>query len=354
MKREVRILRILLFLYILLCLILAGLNQGSNEEIAKRVAPYWHAYENEGKTLLILVCGLLTYRITKAKGHHEMRYKNLRRFFAAALFLHIVLPLATANPELYFFAMPLPWTTLGLQASYEGSAFYQSHLQTLGLGGIRFVLRFFWVYSGFIAIGTVLFGRRLQCSSLCLFNGFAAEIFDPAIPLFGKKQKPLGKKSLRMVTSIRMFYLVLALSFTLFWMLIPYLEVLQSTISIVRGLELIWYLGANLILAMAFWVALSGRFYCHLCPLGAVLSVLSKLGGMRIRTDVSSCIGCGACDRACPLSISIQEKASKALAVHSSRCVGCGHCVDACPKQTLRYETTFLSYLQPKIKNKQE
>ena len=78
MKRDVTILRVLLFLYILFCLILAGLNQGPDKELAKVVAPYWHAYENEGKTLLILICGLLTYRITGRKGRNTMRSKNLR------------------------------------------------------------------------------------------------------------------------------------------------------------------------------------------------------------------------------------------------------------------------------------
>ncbi len=344
----------MLFLYILFCLILAGLNQGPDKELARAVAPYWHAYENEGKTLLILVCGLLTHRITKAKGRNTMRSKNLRRFLLAALVLHIALPIATANPELYFFAMPLPWTTLPLQAGFEGSAFHQSHLQTLGLGGIRFLLRFFWVYSSFIAIGTVLFGRRLQCSSLCLFNGFAAEIFDPAIPLVGKKRKRESEKTLSLLRILRTFYLVLALAFTLYWMLIPSIHELQRYISPIKTLELFWYLGANLILAMAFWVAANGRFYCHLCPLGTTLALLAKLGGMRIRTNVSSCIGCGACDRACPLSISIQKQAKAGLPVHSFRCVGCGHCIDACPKQTLRYETAFLSCLSGMEKNKEQ
>lgn len=294
MKREVTTLRVLLFLYVLLCIILAGLNQASSQKIAESVAPYWHAYENEGKTALILICGLLTYRITRKKGRNGMRTKNLRRFLLAALVLHIALPLATGNPEIYFFAMPLPWTTLPLQGAWEGSSFHQNTLQNLGLGGIRFVLLFFWVYSACIAIGTILLGRRLQCSSLCLFNGFAAEIFDPAIPLIGKKRKPLSKKTLVKLSYLRTFYLLLALSFTLFWMFIPYTEVLQSIVTIERKMELIWYLGANLILAMACWVALQGRFYCHLCPLGTVLAALAKIGGMCIRTDATSCIRCGA------------------------------------------------------------
>ncbi len=352
MKRDLTVLRILLFFYILFCLILAGLNQGPDKDLAKAVAPYWHVYENEGKTLLILICGLLTYRITKQKGRNTMRTRNLQRFLLAALLLHIALPLAVSNPELYFYAMPLPWTSLPLQSGFSASVLHQNQLQTLGLDGIRFALGFFWIYSTCITIGTVLFGRRLQCSSLCLFNGFAAEIFEPAIPLMGKKRTQESEKTLRHLHRLRVLYLASALTFTLFWLLIPAIKALQQYSPAMLSLELVWYLGANLILAMAFWVAANGRLYCHLCPLGTTLALFAKLGGMHIKTDNTSCIRCGACDRACPLSIPIQKQAQEGHLVISSRCVGCGHCIDACPKRTLSYETTFLALLRRTLKNK--
>jgi len=33
----------------------------------------------------------------------------------------------------------------------------------------------------------------ISCSTICLFNEFAAEVFDPAIPLIGKRKKPKDK-----------------------------------------------------------------------------------------------------------------------------------------------------------------
>ncbi|MDD3928401.1 MAG: 4Fe-4S binding protein [Sphaerochaeta sp.] len=340
-------LRLLLGFYILLSLVLAALNQGTNEEIARKVAPWWHFSENELKTALILVCGYLTLSIKKKKGRITKQKANLAFLFATALCIHILLPLFTGNPELYFFAMPLPWTTLPLQAGFEQSSFFQSHQYTLGLDGIAWAIAFFWVYSACIAIGTILLGRRLHCSHLCLFNGFAAEVFDLAIPLFGKRKRP-SAKMLKHLDWLRYLFLGIALLFTIFW-LYPAKHLPSQSISVMRTLELIWYLGANLILAMGFWVASQPRRYCHLCPLGTVLALLAKLGGMRITTAKTSCIGCGACDRACPATISIMAMAREGKPVISDRCVGCGHCIDACPQKTLGYETGFLRWISKRF-----
>lgn len=341
--RRLLTLRLLLGFYILLSFVLAALNQGTSEEIAQKVAPWWHFSENELKTTLILVCGYLTLSIKRKKGRIAKQKANLIFLFATALFIHILLPSATGNHELYFFAMPLPWTTLPLQAGYEQSSFFQSHQYTLGLDGIAWAITFFWVYSACIGIGTLLFGRRLHCSHLCLFNGFAAEVFDPAIPLIGKQKHP-SQKTLAYLEWVRYIFLGIALLFTIYW-LYPAKVLPTQTISLMRNLELIWYLGANLILAMGFWVASQPRRYCHLCPLGTVLALLSRIGGMRISTTKSTCIGCKACDKACPAAIPIMESALQGKPVFSDRCVGCGHCIDACPKQTLNYETTFLKWI---------
>ncbi|MDC7229665.1 MAG: 4Fe-4S binding protein [Sphaerochaetaceae bacterium] len=341
-SREVRALQIVLALYILFSLVLASLNQGGSPEVAERVAPWWHFYENQFKTFLIVVCGFLTYRIAKRKGRAGMRLKNFIGFTLSALMIHILLPLFTGNPELYFFAMPLPWTTIPLQAGIPSSSFAQSHQATLGLDGIGWAITFFWVYSTLIGISTVLFGRRLHCSHLCLFNGFAAEVFDPAIPLLTKVHHPLKKRTLKPLRSIRIVYLLIALFFTGFWLVVPTIGFSSTTMQTVRVLELFWYLLANLILAMAFWVVSVGRLYCHLCPLGTVLSFLSRLGRMRIESGKTHCIGCGGCDKACPLSISIKERAIHGEPIISDQCVGCGHCVDACPTGTLSYTTAFL------------
>src|SRR5665648_900172 len=91
------------------------------------------------------------------------------------------------------------------------------------------------------------------------------------------------------------------------------------------------------------------RGYCYYCPLGTVLSLLSKLAGQKIITDKSECIKCNRCNIACPMTIDIKTKAQIGQVVTDSRCVGCGHCVDSCPTETLGYSTKFLDWVHNKL-----
>lgn len=70
------------------------------------------------------------------------------------------------------------------------------------------------------------------------------------------------------------------------------------------------------------------RFFCkYLCPMGAFLALVGKLGAWRVRRNPTTCTSCGACDRACPMNI----KVSKAEAVTSAECIACNLCVTSCP-----------------------
>jgi len=114
--------------------------------------------------------------------------------------------------------MPLPWTTTPLQLLHPQSSIYLSRYPLWGLEGISGVLVFYLCYSILVIAGTLIYGRRWQCSTICLFNGFVSEIFEPAIPLIGKKKK-IGKRALRIFTLLRWFFLFVALFFTIWWIL---------------------------------------------------------------------------------------------------------------------------------------
>jgi len=350
---ELRLLKALLWMYIALCLLIASLNWGyvsvAPPKVAHAITALWHFYENWIKTLLIVVCGALTLRIQKHKGRTAMRKQNLIGFALAALLVHIILPLLLSNPEVYYFAMPLPWSTIPLQVGVEGTSMQQNLTQSIGLGGIRASMVFFWIYSIFIMLGTLLFGRRLQCSTLCLFNGFAAEIFEPAIPLVGKFKAPLAKNHLNILTAVRTVFIVLALCLTLYWLLVRGGLPLQGNQTLISQAETFKYLIFELLMAMFFWVAFVGRLYCYYCPLGTLLSWVGRLGGQQISTDETHCIECGKCTSACPLSIDVKAYAVKGIPVDTLRCVGCGHCVDACPTKTLKYTTSWTRHMQKHI-----
>ena len=346
--------RTILWTYIVMCLVIAGLNWGyvpnASAKTAALITRIWQIYENWVKAAFIFICGFLTLRIQAKKQRITMRRMNLIGFSLTALALHILLPYLLKNPDLYFFAMPLPWNTTPLQAGFEQSSFYQTHVLSLGAMGIRWALLFFWVYSACILLGTLIFGRRLQCSTLCLFNGFAAEVFEPAIPLLRKKgtvkPTPLPKKTLALFAFLRWLFFALSLAFSLYWILLRRGMPWQDWMDLMQKTEVYKYLATELLMAMFFWVAFIGRGYCLYCPLGTTLALVSKLAGQKIKTDNKTCIQCGRCSKACPVAIDIQAFARDKKAVQDIRCIGCAHCVDACPTETLSYETHCISLVK--------
>ncbi len=350
---EKKLLKAILWVYIALCIVIAGLNYGYAPRTDARTAQFltwfWHFYENWVKTAFIIAASILTIRIAGRSQEMGLKRKNLIGFTAAALMVHVALPLVSGNYEWYFFTMPLPWTTTPLQLLDAGSAFHLSRFPIWGAAGVTGVLGFYAAVTVLVFVGTVLFGRRMQCSMLCLFNGFAAEVFDPAMPLVGKRRKP-GKAQRTALTIARFALLSVAILFTLWWLgslmgLTP-----ASARAVFAKAETYVYLAGELLMAMFFWVAFIGRGYCYYCPLGTVLSVLSRLGGQRIETNRTRCVQCGRCTDVCPMAIDVKKAAAEGLPLRHSRCVGCGGCVDACPTQTLRYTTRFLDTMRRKLR----
>jgi ferredoxin-type protein NapH len=356
-SNELLILKIILWIYIILCFVIAGLNYGyanrATASTAAFITWFWHFYENWIKTLFIIICSFLTLRIMGTSKITTLRKRNLIGFIISALVVHIVTPLILNNKELYFFTMPLPWTTTALQLFDSESSFYLSRAPIWGTAGIMAALVFYVSYSMIIVGGTLLLGRRWQCSTLCLFNGFASEVFAPAFPLVGEIKR-VNPRVLKVFSYLRWTFLAIALFFTFYWIFFLLGMPLSGNIKLISSIEVYKYLGGELLMAMFFWVAFLGRGYCYYCPLGTVLAFLGKVAGQRINTNHTNCIQCNQCNDACAMSIDIKCKAQSGIESTNLRCVGCGHCVDACPTKTLSYSTKFLNRISRDYKIEQK
>ena len=86
---EVRVLKGLLFVYILLAIVVAGFNFGwapnASEKTQAAILAVWRFYENEFKTALIVTCSILTLRVVGKKEIPRMRRYNLIGLISAAL-----------------------------------------------------------------------------------------------------------------------------------------------------------------------------------------------------------------------------------------------------------------------------
>ena len=77
---------------------------------------------------------------------------------------------------------------------------------------------------------------------------------------------------------------------------------------------------------------LAPRFWCrYLCPLGALLSLVSPLGRLR-RTVGPECPACGVCQGACPMGAAMEEGGTRV-----AECIQCRTCVSVCPQDLIAF-----------------
>ncbi len=82
------------------------------------------------------------------------------------------------------------------------------------------------------------------------------------------------------------------------------------------------------------------RPFCkYACPYGAVLGVFNLFRLIPLRRNTSTCINCKACDRACPMNISVSTSGK----VRDHQCISCYECTSddgACPvPNTMEFRT---------------
>ena len=88
------------------------------------------------------------------------------------------------------------------------------------------------------------------------------------------------------------------------------------------------------VLALLAWR--NGRTYCNtICPVGTVLSFLSRFSWLKIHFDVEKCRNCSQCSKNCKASC-IDYKTHR---VDYSRCVVCGNCIESCKFGALTYNS---------------
>ena len=98
------------------------------------------------------------------------------------------------------------------------------------------------------------------------------------------------------------------------------------------GLVLAVSAATFVVLAVLAWR--NGRTYCNtICPVGTVLSFVSRFSLLKVRIDTDKCNSCGLCARSCK-SACIDHKNHK---IDYSRCVACGNCLGQCRRGALSY-----------------
>jgi polyferredoxin len=162
----------------------------------------------------------------------------------------------------------------------------------------------------FIMIATAFCGSMILLNLFEPFSSFGRIISTLFRPLFVL----LNNVAVSVLTKqqIYLLYEIPLKSFALF--------VFSATLIFIGGL---------------YWLSyFYGRFFCNtLCPVGGVLSLLSRASLFRITIEKDKCNDCGLCERVCRARCID----SKNRNIDFAACVGCFDCVSSCPTLGLKY-----------------
>ncbi|KJS19243.1 MAG: ferredoxin [Clostridiaceae bacterium BRH_c20a] len=163
-------------------------------------------------------------------------------------------------------------------------------------------------------IGQKLFGKR--------FNKFIPEMADKYL------------RYLRYIILVWVLYVIGISGKLVFQEYDPYFALFNFWTSEVAVTSL--FILALTIVASIF----VERPWCkYACPYGAVLGLTNLFRVFKIKRETSTCISCSACDRACPMNISV----SASGVVKNHQCISCMSCTSdqVCPvANTVEMTTT--------------
>ncbi|CAK0749688.1 ferredoxin-type protein NapH [Gammaproteobacteria bacterium] len=263
------------------------------------------------------------------------RLRTLRRCLAVSMLaLFIILLLATdyqymEGKETSLFLELSPLTALG--AFFTSDTFYKGLLLSL-----------------LVVISTLFLGR-VFCSWICplgILNQFLGWVFShhrPAEAAALNTYQPVFRVKYYLLTAL----LVLAALGSLQVGLLDPIAFLtrSTTASLLPALDRLGipvhaqppvFWGGTLLTGLLLAVLLANRilprFWCRvLCPLGALLGVLSRRAPFRIRRDVDRCNDCARCRRHC------EGGCDPHTELRVSECHVCMNCIEDCPEGALRY-----------------
>jgi polyferredoxin len=183
-----------------------------------------------------------------------------------------------------------------------------------------------------------IFMKKAFCGWLCPIGTISESLWMAGQRIFGKNLS-LSKWLDYPLRSLK-YLLLLFFVYSIFQMDVPTLaEFIHSPYN--KAADIKMYLFFVNISSFALWTLIIlaslslviKNFWCrYLCPYGALLGALSWLSPLKITRNVSTCIDCELCTKACPSSINVHT----AKRVWSDECMSCYACVESCPvKDTL-------------------
>jgi ferredoxin len=222
-----------------------------------------------------------------------------------------------------------------------------------------------------ITIGVTLVIGRFFCAYVCPM-GASIDFLDF---LFFRKKKRLGLKAETSFRKAKLFLLIIFVSAALTGLSLAFLmdpmalltrfytfflyplaiTLINLTLDLLRPVfqalgwitlshlhypQPVYYMSAITLLIFGGIIVLNllaPRFWCrYLCPLGALLSLISPLGLLKRRVN-EDCNECLKCQEACPMG----AVAENPKGTHLPECIQCQTCAKVCPQNAITFPASF-------------
>lgn len=182
-----------------------------------------------------------------------------------------------------------------------------------------------------VMLMTILMGRWF-CGWICAFGAYNDLVYFISKKIFKGKYKVDEK-----VDSILKYakYVILLFIIIVSWTFGS--NILESTspwdafgqITDVSTVFSSLLIGLILLILITIGAAFIERFFCrYLCPLGAIFSIISKLGIVKINKPKADCGKCRACTINCSMGLNLY----KVDGVKGGDCINCLNCTEVCPR----------------------
>jgi Polyferredoxin len=192
------------------------------------------------------------------------------------------------------------------------------------------------LFAMLVAIPITIILGRFFCGWICTFGALNDFIYIVSKKLFKTKFKINEKadsilKNLKYIILLFIIVIIWTSNRTSFDSYSPWEAFAQ--VDNISG-AMAGYAGGFIILALiAVGAVFIERFFCrYLCPLGAILAILSKVRIFNITKLRDKCGPCRICTNNCSMGIKLYEVDK----VTSGECINCFKCLEVCPRNNTK------------------